>query len=62
VLRLSVADDGRGFDASRVRPPTRQGGWGLMIMRERAESAGGRLHVESAPGNGTCVVVEVPAR
>jgi PAS domain S-box-containing protein len=62
MLRLSVADDGRGFDATRLQPPTRQGGWGLMIMRERAESAGGRLRVESAPGEGTCIVVEVPTR
>lgn len=62
MLRLSVADDGRGFDAARLQPPTRQGGWGLMIMRERAESAGGRLRVETAPGQGTCVVVEVRAR
>lgn len=61
MLRLSVADDGRGFDASRLQPPTRQGGWGLMIMRERAESAGGRLHVDAAPGKGTCIVVEVRA-
>ena len=62
MLRLSVADDGRGFDAMRLQPPTRQGGWGLMIMRERAESAGGRLRVDTAPGQGTCVVVEVRAR
>ncbi|HEX6635372.1 MAG TPA: PAS domain S-box protein [Usitatibacter sp.] len=61
MLRLSVADDGRGFDASRLQPPTRHGGWGLMIMRERAESAGGRFHVDAAPDKGTCIVVEVRA-
>jgi len=62
TLRLSIADDGRGFDEARLRPPTRQGGWGIMIMRERAESAAGRLRVESGPGVGTCIVVEVPVR
>jgi len=62
MLRLSVADDGCGFDASRLQPPTRQGGWGLMIMRERAESAGGRFHLETSPSHGTCVVVEVRAQ
>jgi signal transduction histidine kinase len=32
-----------------------------MIMRERAESAGGRFHVDAAPDKGTCIVVEVRA-
>ncbi|HXS52842.1 MAG TPA: PAS domain-containing protein [Usitatibacter sp.] len=62
MLRLSIADDGRGFDEARLRPPTRHGGWGLMIMRERAESAAGHLRVESGPRIGTCIVVEVPTR
>jgi len=56
---LSVVDDGRGFDPARLRCPDNSHGWGLMIMRERADADGGELHVESAPGQGTRVVIEM---
>lgn len=55
--RLTVTDDGRGFDPSAVRS---RGHHGLMNMRERAATLGGRCWVESALGSGTRVVVEVP--
>lgn len=55
-LRLTIADDGAGFDP---RAASAQG-YGLRTMRERAEQAGGALYVESAPGQGACVIVEVP--
>ncbi|MGE5336535.1 MAG: PAS domain S-box protein [Gemmatimonadota bacterium] len=59
TFSLAVSDDGCGFDpASPMQSPNHHG-WGLMIMRERAESVGGRLHVESAPRQGTRIVVEV---
>jgi GAF domain-containing protein len=58
ALRLTVADDGRGFDASGSFP----GHMGLRSMRERAERAGGALEVESAPGKGTTVTATFPAR
>jgi len=53
---LQVADDGVGFD------PSLQGtdGFGLRGMRERAERLGGTLHIESSPGAGTRLQVEVP--
>lgn len=56
ALRIVVADPGRGFD------PTigHQNGLGLAGMRERAVLLGGHLGIESAPGNGTRVVLEVP--
>jgi len=54
--RLTIADDGIGFDPA-ARHHT---GWGLITMRERAETAGGHLRVESIPGEGTRIVVEVP--
>jgi signal transduction histidine kinase len=58
-LRMSVADDGCGFDP--VAPPRRPGGgFGLISMRERAEAAGGTLAVSSAAGRGTTVEVVVP--
>ena len=53
---LEVADDGVGFEPSLRNG----GGFGLPGMRERAERLGGALQVESAPGQGTTVRVEVP--
>jgi PAS domain S-box-containing protein len=55
-VMLTIADDGRGFDPGSVR----RGRWGMSTMRERAEAAGGRLAVESAPGAGTTVRAAVP--
>ena len=54
---LVVEDDGRGFDPTTTRQPVRDHGWGLMIMRERAEAVGAQLRVESEPGSGTHVIV-----
>lgn len=54
-MRASVEDDGRGFDPASVRE-----GVGLSAMRERARSVGGRLRIDSRPGNGTRLDVEVP--
>jgi signal transduction histidine kinase len=55
---LSVSDDGKGF----LDDPGLQGGHhlGLASMRERARRAGGRIKVESRPGQGTTVTLEVP--
>lgn len=58
-FRLTIADDGRGFDAAGVDGARDHPGWGLMIMRERAEAVGGHMHVESAAGRGTRVIVEL---
>jgi two-component system sensor histidine kinase UhpB len=58
ALTLVVSDDGVGFDTEM---PAGAGCWGLVTMRERAESIGGRLDVASAPGQGTRVEVVVPA-
>jgi len=53
---MTVTDDGRGFDAAKG---SESAGWGLMTMRERATAMGGRLHVRSAVGQGTRVLVEI---
>ncbi|WP_338316326.1 GAF domain-containing sensor histidine kinase, partial [Streptomyces bohaiensis] len=55
---LRVTDDGSGFDPAAVRAAGRH--LGLVSMRERATGVGGRLTVESAPGRGTVVEMEVP--
>jgi len=58
-LRLVVTDDGRGFDPDDPSAQARRR-LGLASMRERATAAGGRLRVESRPGRGTTVRLEVP--
>ena len=59
AILLHVADDGSGFDASR--PADDAGGHlGLVSMRERAESVGGRVEVTSSAETGTEVRVRLP--
>ncbi len=55
---LRVADDGCGFEPRAVRRAGRH--LGLVSMRDRASSVGGALTVESAPGKGTTIEMEVP--
>ncbi|MEY9489528.1 signal transduction histidine kinase [Streptomyces calvus] len=55
---LRVSDDGNGFDPRAVRRAGRH--LGLVSMRDRASGVGGRLTVESAPGKGTTIEMEVP--
>jgi signal transduction histidine kinase len=59
VTRLTIVDDGCGFDPLACARPAKGYGWGLMIMRERAAAIGAELAVESAPGHGTQVIVTV---
>jgi signal transduction histidine kinase len=53
-ILLSVEDDGHGFDARRVR------GLGLVGMEERVNHLGGAFEIDSRPGAGTKVAVELP--
>jgi PAS domain S-box-containing protein len=55
--RLTIVDDGCGFDPLACQQPAKDHGWGLIIMRERAAAVGAELSVQSAPGHGTRVVV-----
>ena len=59
ALRVSISDDGRGFDLTHPAPA---GHWGLVGMRERATSIGAELSVVSAAGAGTEVALVVPER
>jgi signal transduction histidine kinase len=57
-VRFSVVDDGKGFTPpATLRPQV--SGWGMTIMRERAELVGGHFAFESLPGQGTTVTVEI---
>jgi signal transduction histidine kinase len=59
-LRICVVDEGRGFDLGLVEGCNDGLHLGLCTMRERAESVGGDLIVESEPGQGTKVVLQLP--
>ena len=56
-LVLEVADDGCGFVADR---PAATGHFGLRSLRNRAAKIGGAIRIESAPGRGTLVRLELP--
>jgi two-component system sensor histidine kinase UhpB len=58
-LKLIVSDDGRGFDAQAARA---SGGVGLLSMEERARLLGGTFRIDTRPGRGTELYVEVPVR
>ena len=60
-IRMTVHDDGCGFDPGQVAPEN-GGHFGLIGMRERTERLGGHFAVHSAPGKGTELCVEVPTR
>jgi signal transduction histidine kinase len=55
--RVTVADDGNGFDVERGSP---EGHFGLTMMRERAQVAGGTFRIDSASGKGTTITAEFP--
>jgi PAS domain S-box-containing protein len=59
--RVSVEDDGVGFDTDRAgRGPSPAGGFGLFSIREQLEQLGGRLEIRSLPGQGTRVEAVAP--
>jgi NarL family two-component system sensor histidine kinase LiaS len=57
-VQLSLADDGCGFDASIKKSQ----GMGLRSIRERVSSIHGTVQVQSAPGHGTRILVQVPTK
>lgn len=60
-LEAIVEDDGRGFDSEAVlRSPVPGRHFGLCSMRERAALLGGAVTIDTAPGNGTLIRVQLP--
>jgi signal transduction histidine kinase len=57
ALALRIADEGRGFDANA---PDFRPGLGLASMRERARLAGITLVIDSVPGRGTRLSLDIP--
>jgi signal transduction histidine kinase len=60
-VRMRIEDNGRGFHPEQTIQAAGQH-YGLQIMRERAESVGARLELDSQPGQGTRIEVWVPPR
>lgn len=60
---IDVEDDGKGFDVQEVTASTDETrGLGLLGMKERASLFGGSVRIDSQPGQGTRVQIEVPVR
>jgi signal transduction histidine kinase len=59
LVRLVISDNGVGFDPDQPRGPGHQG---LVNMRARVAAIGGRIEVESQPGTGARIIVEVSRR
>jgi two-component system sensor histidine kinase DegS len=57
VTRISVADNGKGFDPAVV---TNKQGFGLMLIRERVELLGGFLEIDTQVGKGARITFQVP--
>ncbi|MBX0330136.1 GAF domain-containing protein [Oscillochloris sp. ZM17-4] len=60
---MRIADNGRGFDlAGILHGSNARGHYGFTSMRERAETIGGQLRIDSAPDEGTTLTVMIPFR
>jgi signal transduction histidine kinase len=61
VIRMTIKDNGQGFDAEAVSNTNKNRRLGLLGMRERVEMIGGTFRVQSAPGGPTTVHAEIPS-
>lgn len=63
TIYVSIIDNGRGFDLDRVlHPESPERGFGIIGMEERISLLGGKIDIESRPGFGTRIYIEVPYR
>ena len=66
ALQMEIIDDGSGFDINLREQRHGLSGWGLILMRERAESVGGKFLITSVANKGTSITVtmiqEAPCR
>lgn len=61
LIRLTVGDDGTGFDLD-TPPKEKNGLGGLMKLRHRLSLVGCKVEIQSQPGEGTQVIINIPAR
>jgi PAS domain S-box-containing protein len=59
TARFIIEDNGIGFDLSQAQSQPNSDSWGLRIMNDRIQNVGGLLKIESKPGQGTRVTIEV---
>jgi PAS domain S-box-containing protein len=59
-IRIMVQDNGAGFEPNQLRAESDPAGFGLLTIRERVRSFGGRLVVSSTPGHGSRLILIVP--
>jgi signal transduction histidine kinase len=59
AIRLTISDNGAGFEPNRSLPTEHHG---LANLRSRANALGGSLQVESSLGAGSRIVAEIPLR
>lgn len=60
ALRIVVEDDGEGFDIDKVMEGAHEKRLGLLGMQERTSLIGGKFTIESQPGDGTTIFLEIP--
>jgi signal transduction histidine kinase len=62
VVSLSIRDNGRGFDTTLFDANAHEAGFGLSGISERARILGGTLTIDSRPGAGTSLNIEIPVQ
>ncbi len=61
TIAIEIEDDGKGFDMKTLSSQSGESqGVGLLGMQERVELLGGKFHIESQPGSGTNITIEIP--
>jgi len=60
TVGMKITDNGKGFLAERVFRARKNQRLGLLGMRERLEMVGGNFTIQSVPGKGTTITVQVP--
>ena len=62
LVKVQVADSGSGFDVSGVYSMDKEHGFGIFNLREQIERLGGTILIESYPGHGTSVTLQIPVK
>ena len=60
LLSITIDDNGKGFDPTKVKRAIGEGGMGMTFMRERVKYINGRLFMHSSPNEGTRITLNVP--
>jgi signal transduction histidine kinase len=61
-INISIEDDGSGFDPNEISTrDTSKQSFGLQIMRERVQYINGKLKIDSEPGKGTKILIQIPS-